>query len=195
MIEVEQKFLLNPEQEEKLLKGATFDYEKTNIDTYYDTEDYTLGLESLWLRLRNDRWELKIGQNKNSKVSSRTHVELEDDLSIAVKLGLPGMDLTREIEIAGYKPFAKIEKTRRSYLRDGLRIDLDNCDFGYAVVEIELLIESMEEQQEANDRISAFAKSIDLDTRRVRGKLIEYMARYLPEHHQALLDAGVLDKI
>jgi adenylate cyclase class IV len=195
MIEVEQKFLLNPEQEAKLLEGATLDYEKVNVDIFFDDDYYSLGKQDVWLRNRNGRWELKIGHKLSPGSLSRTYEELEEDGLIATWLGLPGEDLTQEILNAGYKQFAKIEKARRSYLREGFRLDLDKCDFGYDVAEIELLIDSIDGQQEANDKIAAFAKSIGLDNTPLRGKPVEYLYRFLPDHYQALLEAGVLDKI
>ncbi len=195
MIEVEQKFLLNGESEEKLLKGAVLDYEKINVDVFYDDDNYSLGKQDVWLRKRNDQWELKIGHRLNHENLSRTYEELEKDGLIAAWLGLPGENLAQEISNTGYRPFARIEKARRSYLRNGFRLDLDKCDFGYDVAEIELLIDSIDGQQEANDRIAAFAESIGLDSTPLRGKVVEYLYRFLPDHYQALLDADVLDKI
>ncbi len=195
MIEVEQKFRLDAEQEQKLVEGAVLDHEKINIDIYYDSEDLTLGKRDVWLRQRNGQWELKIGRRGYREGLATTYEELEDDTSIAEWFGFPGDNLTDEIRAAGYRPFVRIEKARRSYLRDGFRLDLDHCDFDYAVAEIELLIESADQQQEANDRIARFAASIGLDASPVRGKVVEYLHRYKPDHYRALQEAGVLDEV
>ena len=59
-IEVELKFLFSKENKEKVLAlGAELLQKKRIHDVYYDTEDYQLTLNDRWLRLRDNRWELK----------------------------------------------------------------------------------------------------------------------------------------
>lgn len=194
MIEVEKKFRLNPEQEKKLTEGATLDYEKTNVDEYYDNPSFNLTRNDHWLRKRNGKWEYKIRTHElGHKLGTTSYEELEDDKKIAERLGLSGIKtLDEEIAEAGYQPFARLEKTRKSYLRDGYRIDLDQCDFDYAVAEIELLVADESMQKAAADQIESFAKSIGLDQTPIHGKVIEYLRRFAPDHYQALIDAGVI---
>ena len=60
MIEVEKKFQLSGEQQERLLEGATFLKEKIQTDTYFDTLDYKYSRNHTWLRERDGSYELKI---------------------------------------------------------------------------------------------------------------------------------------
>lgn len=190
MIEVEQKFTLSPEQEISLLEGAVLDYKKVNVDEFFDLPDWKLSLQDVWLRKRNGNWELKVGRRLKEGLAT-VYDELESDDLIASWLNLPGEHLEKEITGAGYACYARIEKSRRSYTREGFRIDIDLCDFGYGNTEIELLVEQGQEA-EAQDRIAVFAKRIGLTSEPVQGKVIEYIRRFNPDHYQALHSAGIL---
>ncbi|MBI4598960.1 CYTH domain-containing protein [Candidatus Uhrbacteria bacterium] len=194
MIEVEKKFKLTPEQEVRLLEGATFLKAVTNEDIYFDTKDFSLTKQDHWLRKRSGRFELKRRVHElGHKLGGTAYDEIEDEAGIRTFLKLPVVDsLEADLTNTGYKPFAKIVKERKSYEREGFHIDLDVCDFGYELAEIELLLEDENQRQEALKRIEDFAKRMGLDQTPVRGKIIEYLYRFAPEHYQALLDAGVI---
>jgi len=66
MIEVEKKFLLNTKQISKLVELASFIREVTFTDTYFDTKKYDFTLQDQWLRLRNDKYQLKVPLSLNN---------------------------------------------------------------------------------------------------------------------------------
>ncbi|MBT5808642.1 CYTH domain-containing protein [Candidatus Uhrbacteria bacterium] len=194
MIEVEKKYLLNAEQEKKLIEGATFLEEKTNEDVYYDTKELALTTSDNWLRSRNGRFELKRRLHKlGHSLGATAYEEMEDDEQIREFLKLPGSNsLEVDLLSAGYTPFVSIIKQRRSYRRGEFMIDLDICDFGYQIAEIELMIDDDAMRSEALAKINTLADEMNLDTTRVHGKIIEYLYRYNKPHYKALEDAGVL---
>lgn len=194
MIEVEKKFALTNDQEKVLLEGAELLKEITNVDVFFDTEELTYTLQDIWLRTRNDKYELKVGQTGKQRQAGAIYEEIEDEARIREVLHLSTeLPMAEALTEAGIKPFARIEKARRSYLRDGFRIDLDVCDFGYELAEIELLVENESQTQEALERITAFADSIGLDSSPQRGKVIEYLHRFKPDHYNALKEGGAID--
>lgn len=194
MLEVEMKFRLTPEQEEQLLDGAVFVASKLNEDEYFDTDGFALTRQDHWLRKRGGRWELKRRVHElGHKLGGTAYDEIEDEHGIRGFLHIPTAgSLDEDLAKAGYKSFAKITKERRSCEKEGFHIDLDICDFGYELAEIELLLEDGNQRQHALKRIEEFADRMGLDQTPVRGKIIEYLYRFAPEHYQVLVDAGVI---
>ena len=194
MIEVEKRFQLTPEQEVRLLNGARHLKTLTNEDVFYDTDDYVLTRQDHWLRSRNGRFELKRSVHElGHKLGGTAYDEIEDEAGVRSFLNLPSTNsLESDLATAGYKPFAKIVKERRSYEKEGFHLDLDICDFGYDLAEIELMIESEQDRGEALERIEGFASRMGLDQTPVRGKVIEYLFRFSPKHYQTLVNAGVI---
>lgn len=194
MIEVEKKYLLTPEQEKRLLEGAILVGNKTNEDVYFDSADFSLMRQDHWLRKRSEAWELKRRVHElGHKLGGTAYDEIEDEPGIREFLQLPEKgSLADDLAAAGYKPFAHIVKERRSYEKEGFHIDLDVCDFGYDLAEIELMLEHENQRQDALKRIEDFADRMGLDQTPVRGKIIEYLFRFAPEHYQTLVDAGVI---
>ena len=194
MIEVEKKYRLTPEQEKRLLEGATLLKNKTNEDVYFDTADFSLTRQDHWLRTRSGRWELKRRVHElGHKLGGTAYDEIEDEEGIRAFLHLPATNsMEQDLDRAGYKPFARIVKERRSYEKEGFHIDLDICDFGYELAEIELMLEHEDERQEALKRIENFADRHELDRTPVRGKIIEYLYRFNRPHYDALVEAGVI---
>ncbi len=194
MIEVEKKFQLTPEQETRLLEGATLLKSSKNEDVYYDTDDFTLTLQDHWLRKRNDRIEVKRRVHElGHKLGGTAYDEIEDEEGVRTFLKLPVIgSLEEDLTAAGYKSFARIVKERRSFEKEGFHIDLDVCDFGYDLGEIELMIENEQDRSEALERIEMFADRMGLDQVPVRGKVIEYLYRFDRPHYDALVNAGVI---
>jgi len=196
MIEIEKKFKLNPGDEDRLVADAQFVSEVVQSDAYWDTREFKLTCKDWWLRCRNGRWELKIALHPVGPGVSRgvtQYRELETEREIREAIGLAGDgafedDLTR----AGYAPCATIVTTRRKY-RDGeFHIDLDSADFGYALAEIELMVDDEADKEAASERVLAYARSRGLSLDSIRGKFVEYLHRERPKHFQALVDAGVI---
>lgn len=194
MIEVEKKFKLDEEQEKKLLADAEFLAEVTNVDTYFDNDRFDITTDDNWLRTRNDAFEYKKRLHQlGHKLAGTSYDELENDDQIRSTLNLQTSDsMIDDVIAAGFAPFATITTQRRSYKRESFHIDLDVCDFGYTLAEIELMVDENMDREEALRQIDAFAKKIGLDTSSIRGKVTEYIFRFRPEHYQALVDAGVM---
>jgi len=194
MIEVEKKFKLTPQQEVRLLEGTTFLKTITNEDIYFDTKDWSLTKQDHWLRKRSGRFELKRRVHElGHKLGGTAYDEIEEEVGIRTFLKLPVVNsLEVDLANAGYNPFAKIVKERRSYEKEGFHLDLDVCDFGYELAEIELMLTDENKRADALKRIEDFAGRMGLDQTPVRGKIIEYLYRFSPDHYKALVDAGVL---
>ncbi|MBI4592497.1 CYTH domain-containing protein [Candidatus Uhrbacteria bacterium] len=194
MIEIEKKYRLTPEQEKCLLEGATLIEKRTNADVYFDTEDFFLTRQDHWLRTRSGHWELKRRVHElGHKLGGTAYDEIEDEEGIRAFLNVPVTEsLEADLTSAGYTPFAKIVKERRSYEKEGFHLDLDVCDFGYELAEIELMLDDENKRGDALKRIEDFARRMGLDQTPVRGKIIEYLYRFAPEHYQALVEAGVI---
>ncbi|KAK8793838.1 hypothetical protein WA171_002968 [Blastocystis sp. BT1] len=110
---------------------------KTFLDTYYDFKDKKLALHNVWLRQRQETWELKSGNipkvDPDHLVGMGTtyYVEREGKQDISKALdeyeffsGHPTFDS----KLGLLQPLAIIETTRTSYrLNDHTKIDLDNA--------------------------------------------------------------------
>lgn len=195
MYEVEKKFILKDDDESKLIEGAKFLGEKKFTDTYYDTDDYGLTTKDIWLRERDERFELKVPFNNSlhERVSDQ-YQELETDAEIAKYLKLPtDRSLRSSLADNGYQIFCTVTTTRRKYKKDGFVIDLDIVDFGYEIAEIEYMVDDISKMNEATEKIIQFAKGLGLtDGPVMRGKVAEYLRIKSPDHFNALVDAKVV---
>jgi|AntAceMinimDraft_16_1070373.scaffolds.fasta_scaffold02675_9 thiamine-triphosphatase len=199
MIEVEEKFIFDKGSEKKVIQGANFLGEKLLIDTYYDTKDYALTTKDTWLRNRNGNFELKVPLNEGKGINDRIvdrYDELETAEEIRKALSIPmERTLKEDLKMKGYYPFATLVTTRRKYKKGDFNIDLDIVDFGYKIIEIELMVKDSLEMKQAVERINFFAKEKGLISRIeriIRGKLIEYIYRNDSKHYLALIEAGVV---
>lgn len=189
MIEVEKKFRITEEALAKLTAGAEFLGVKTFTDICYDDSSYSLSTTDRWLRSRDGVFEFKVRFDAKDSSHMDRYYELHD-AEIRRELKLPPKgSLAEAIAAAGYIPCAQYTTTRKKYTKDGFGIDIDSMDFGYHIGEIELMVPE-DETHEATARILAFAKSYGLEIQNIRGKLIEYICRYKPEHRAALKKAG-----
>ena len=172
--------------------GAEFINEKKFIDTYWDTPNYTLTTTDFWLRSRGGRFELKVPMLGGGKRVVDQYEELDSDNQISQKLKLPEGVLEEELKKANYKPFATITTIRKKYKKDGFIIDIDELDFGYNIVEVELMVNDKNEIDNAIEKILSFANSHNLEVGQVRGKIVEYLRRNNSKHYKALIDAGIV---
>ena len=188
MIEVEKKFRIADDKVAALIKGAEFLGEKKFVDICYDDARYSLTTSDRWLRSRDGVFELKIRFDAKDNSGMDRYYELHDE-EIRDELDLEKGDLAMAIKLAGYSPFSEYATTRKKYRKEGFGIDIDSMDFGYNIGEIELMVPE-NQTDEATAKILAFMKKYGLESERVRGKLIEYICRYRPEHREALKKAG-----
>jgi predicted adenylyl cyclase CyaB len=196
MIEVEKKFILNQEQKALLLNGAEFVREQNFTDTYFDTADFALAKNDMWLRSRDGVWQLKIPVHHDGGKFDQQYQEIESEENIRQVFGIvPKGDFLQDISDFGYAPFCNLSTKRRKYLKNGFVLDLDEVsfeDFEYEIAEIELMIAEKEEMKEAIKKINTFAGKLGLKSASVRGKVYEYLKRKKPEHFSALVEAGVV---
>ncbi|MDO8512582.1 MAG: CYTH domain-containing protein [bacterium] len=195
MIEIEKKFLLTPAQEKRLKKGAKFLGEKVFTDTYFDKHNYELTKNDIWLRMRDKQVELKMPletEEKNEHLCNR-YEEFTAEEEVRQMLNIPkGGEFLIDLKTAGYVPFVTITTRREKFKKEQFNIDIDACDFGYALAEVELLIDDVAGTKDAEKQIVSFASKHDLKLASVRGKVVEYLFRQSPVHYQILLEEGVV---
>ena len=196
MIEVEIKVPLNDENKQRLLQGAEFLVSKTLIDIYYDSADYTLSLRDRWLRERNGRFELKQPPVEGSHVGNtavQRYVEFESEADIKKELNLEGESLKMALDKAEIRPFVTIVSKREKYKKGEFTIDLDETDFGFAVAEVELMVDAAVRVEAAQEKINDFLQAVGIGVvPRQLGKVAEYLRRHDKAHFNALVNAKVI---
>ncbi len=200
-IEVEQKFLLTPEEEDRLLEDASFVTQENISDLYFEDSNYSLTTTDRWLRCRDGEWQLKLPQNWPRTSTVRQYIELETEAEIRDALKIPQQkDLLTDLRERGIQKFARISTIRQKYRKGDFNLDLDTAnltpdepkqDF-YRIAEIELMVQNEAARKAAVEDILQFARQHQLVARHIRGKLVEYIYRHRPEHFQVLLKAGVV---
>ena len=194
MIEIEKKFPCSDSTEAHLVqKGAEFIKTVTHTDTYFDTSEFDLTTKEIWLRKRNGRFEMKIPLHelggKGTVVERYKELETDDEIRSFLQLGEGDFEtIVRE----AFVPFATIMTTRKKYRLSEYNIDIDETDFGYRVLEIELMLEDDGDHEQVAKQLVDFARSIGLDIEFVRGKVLTYISEHNPSHYQALEEAGVI---
>jgi predicted adenylyl cyclase CyaB len=193
MIEVEKKFKAEKNELARLIAGAHFLREDKHTDVYYDTADYALTKRDIWLRMRSGKFELKYPIGAADAVHDVTvYDEIENDAAIAAKLGMPTDKSLQDVLVSlGYVPFATITTTRAKYEKDGFHIDIDEADFGYSILEIELMVSDKNEVDSAGGHILDFAakNGISVSEKQVRGKVREYIRLNNPRQARILEEA------
>ncbi len=193
MIEVEIKCHLSEQQKEKLLQDATFLSEETFVDTYFDTKDYRLSTNDIWLRTRNTSFVLKMPAalcgNFSIQKNTPKH-EIEDEAIIRTKLNLSASGtLYQALAQAHIIPKYTFINQRQKYQKNSFIIDLDHAHFGtfsYTLCEIEKTAQTPEEIHEILEQLHKFAQQHGIMIKPTEGKLIHYIKVTNQEHYQAL---------
>ncbi|XP_029437518.1 thiamine-triphosphatase [Rhinatrema bivittatum] len=206
VLEVERKFTYGPEAEEMLQAlGARLQGRLIFRDTYYDTADLRLTLRDHWLRNRQGSWELKLpfplpaAAAAGSMATRYRELAREEEIVAALEEALGcaplGGGLEARLAEMGLQAFASYVTDRKSYAvpGEGLRVDLDQADFGFAVGEVEQVVATTEEVPEALERINHFCVRLGVTgVKKVPGKMTTYLHQYRPQHYQKLIEAHVL---
>ena len=197
MFEVEKKFKLSENESKRLLEGAEFISEKTFTDIYYDTLEYSLTKNDIWLRKRGDEFELKLPMHDPSeKGNMQQYQEIEGEEKIREIFAIvPIADFESDIKVLGYEIFCNLTTTRQKLKKDKFTIDIDlvkSDDFFYELAEIELLVKEKDQMNKAAMEIENFATAQGLEKTYIRGKVLEYLFRKKPKHFTALIEAGVV---
>ncbi|MDO8584343.1 MAG: CYTH domain-containing protein, partial [bacterium] len=168
MIEIERKFRWTPEAEAALLVGAEFLKERTFTDEYFDTAKFDLSTKDIWMRKRDDVWELKIPVHDLARknVMSTQYEERDTEEGIREFLQLPATGtFGQDLEDAGYVSCGLITTHRRSYRKDGFVIVFDDVTaeggYVYRLLEIELMTDGV--SAEAEEAINQFGRAHGLD--------------------------------
>lgn len=193
MIEIEKKFILVKDDVDKIKALAEPLGETIFSDTYYDSSDFTLTRRDMWMRSRSGKFELKLPVNCDKNSNTNQYIEIDDKDEIAKVLDLDNADdLAVALSNKDIIPFCTIVTTRNSLKNGQIKIDIDETDFGYSLVEFEILAEEKTQIHEAEDIIRDFANELGLGMENVRGKVIEYLRINSPEHYQALIESGTV---
>lgn len=196
MIEIEKKFVIDNNKKNQLISGAEFLYKKVFTDTYYDTSDFSLTSKDVWLRLRDNNFELKIPASISDKSFINQYKELTDEDLIKEHLNLQGSGSTNQmLADKKYNPFCILTTTRERFKRDLFSIDIDTVmadGFNYSIAEIELMVEKESDMKSALNQITLFMEQNNISESSVRGKVIEYLRQKNPNHYNALLSAGII---
>ncbi|KAM4809370.1 thiamine-triphosphatase [Rhinophrynus dorsalis] len=204
-IEVERKFVPGPHVEDQLHKlGAELQKDLVFRDSYYDSPDCQLTLRDFWLRRRDDKWELKYPPEHSTRGlcgASTQYLELDCETDITHRVSeLLGVPCPLNLESLGLKEFASFITSRRRFQMptkgDCSRrvvVDLDIADYGFAVGEVEVLVETQEEVPSALHEVEEICKQLGvLSESPVPGKMSTFLQRYRPDHYRQLLEAHVL---
>ncbi|MBI5345802.1 MAG: CYTH domain-containing protein [Chlamydiae bacterium] len=198
MIEVERKFCLDPKGLEQIKKNGEFIDKKTISDVYYDDVQFSLTTKNIWLRKRNNRFELKVGMTqKRERLDVYQEILTEEEILTHLNLGKgPLESLLKNKKII---PFCEMKTTREKYKIRKFIIDIDEAhieDFIYRLAEIELLVDTKEQVEQAKEEILLFSQSLGIHANKVEpGKLIAFLAHKRKEHYKALLEAGVISSV
>ncbi len=186
MIEVEKKFQPTKEQFKKLLEGAEFLSEKEHTDIYYDFPDYRLFKKGNRLRKRNEAYELKVALEGHKDSDLQLYNEIENDEDILAFLGLSKDTSLQKVISDQMSIVCEIKTNRKKYKKEDFSIDVDSTDFGYDMVEIELMVESESKVKEAEEKIISFASNAGLSLAGLSGKTVEYLKRVRPEIYKEI---------
>lgn len=187
MIEIEFKLQVTSEEKEKLLAGAIFVSRKTNVDAYYDSPDFSLVAQDIWLRERNGCFELKLPREGNDNEST-SYQEIEDEQEIKKYFSIPGEEnLVSGLTRIGYAKFAIFHTERESYEREGIVLDFDTTIFDddtsnpFVMVEAEVMAADDADIVKEKESLKAKVTSFGVELKSGGGKGGEYFCRYHPE--------------
>lgn len=145
-------------------------------DKYFDSPTFVLTLRDMWLRERQGCWELKcptVTTNAAAELFTRykeiTNLsEIQMRVEEVLKGGENGerspslQDEESWLETYNLLCFAEFTTTRQSFVlqEEGVRVDLDQADFGYSVGEIEVLVPEGGDVNSALDKIERTAQKL-----------------------------------
>ena len=192
MIEIEQKFILDEESEQRVLENATFVGEETFTDIYYDTPDCRLIGNDMWLRSRDSKWELKISFYQNANRDVDRYEEIENIEEIRKRLNIPGAGTFEgDLKSVGYEPFCVCKTTRRKYKSGDFNIVLDDAEFDdgfvFKIGEIELMSDDKTNADETAKKVSELREQWGLTPAPI-GKVVEYLKVKRPVHYNAFIN-------
>jgi adenylate cyclase class IV len=205
-----------------LPKGTvTFvDWYFDTADHYLTTRDCWLRFRE---KEGKGRWELKRGRGQNSSSTVYQESEGEEAVSIALSIVPETTSKSISLEdkefdgfeapkipvdaIHGLVPFCRLETRRSSWKVDpddtkndlsGLAVDLDTTNTGHAVGEVETVVSNDSEVLQAKERVQDLITKLTGTTGSGEGsavgKLEHFLMNQRPEHFEACVNSGVIQK-
>lgn len=200
-IEIEKKVKLDPHHIEQIEGKGIFVKEVQFRDTYFDRIDFYLTTQNIWLRQREHQFELKVGV-KGANGSIDRYEEITDEQKILNYLNLPSNfseNILDTFSHVGIVPFSSFTTQRKSYILGEFSVDIDIANFGdltYRVAEFELLVSSIDQVKEAEEKIKNILQQMKIDLSIViPAKLTYYLYHKRQEHYKALIDNRVIQPI
>lgn len=195
MIEIEKKFHASPEALSCIDSACVFVGKRINTDIYYDTPDYRLTTQNIWLRTRNEHFQMKTPFEGGKKKGANLYHEWETDSDIQRFLGFPSEEtLLDSLHKNNITPFVTLTTHRTKYKKDDYTLDIDQTaapDFSFSAVEIEILVSNPSESDDALRRILELGKQWHLNSNIPHGKVVQFLQEHRPHHYQALLKADI----
>lgn len=207
LIEVERKFIPQPETEERLKElGGILEHRVTFQDSYYDTPELSLMRADHWLRQRQSSgWELKCPGAAGVSGPHTEYLELTAEPAIVAQLcevlgaGVLGAGGVADVlgplrlqEVASFvtkRTAWKLVLSRANEEEPLLRVDLDTADFGYAVGEVEAMVREEAEVPAALEKINKLSSMLGVPAQeKAPAKLMVYLQRFRPQYYQCLLE-------
>lgn len=179
MIEVEKNFQPTDEQLAKMLADSEFVAKKMLHDVYYDFEDVRLFRGHVKFRSRNGNFEIKIKNQTGENKEAKSETEIEDVEEI--KKYFNTTKNLQEFVDSEMMIFCEYYNDRTEYHNGEFVIDVDKLSYGYGMVEIELMVDSIEKVSEAEEKIINFAKKYDFEIKDVPSKGVSYFKMVKPE--------------
>jgi len=213
-IEVERKFeISNPNDcEEKIKKaGGELVTVQSFEDRYWDLSDeWILGSESCWMRERAGIWEIKVpleeikggsaevyqeitGAGKISEFLQRRWPEKFPE-NFAEDCRKSPENFSEMLQRAGISVYAKYRTRRAKYKLGDIFADVDNTqyskDSSFCLLELETIATNRDEIGEGRaklDRVAFNVLNLCQESATTKGKLTEYIIRFVPEMLSKLL--------
>jgi len=209
-IEVEKKFAppdMDTLSERIASLGGTTIGEKSFTDVYYDTADCALTRRDMWLRCRDDEWELKLpvtAQARRSGGENTVFREVEGAAAVSESLRslslLPGANaadseasISDILKTAAAMPIIEITTRRSKWQIESVAIDADCATYGHSVMELEVMVNVAEEVAAAEEEIARVAALLGATPLgNMGGKVETYIRRFCPSVCSQLIEAGIL---
>jgi predicted adenylyl cyclase CyaB len=198
-IEIEKKVKLDSTHIQTITRRAILLREIHIHDVYFDTSDYQYTLQNMWLRQRDQSFELKVGVKKHNGCVDH-YEEITEERRILRYLGVDSdISIPEALSLKHLSPFCSFHTYRKTYRLGELNIDIDEADFGdlhYQVAEIEMMVSDTSKIPEAEQKIFHFIQELGIDTSAtIHAKLSYYLYHKRLKHYQALVENRVIQPI
>jgi len=193
MIEVEQQFSITQDQADTLVSNAKDVKELPLEEVYFDFPDFRYLKQDIWLRKRNNRFELKRRpQGQSHTQGLEQYEEYYTEAKIKNVLDVPADVDLQEFISTNLQQSIVLNTKRKSFELDAYLVDIDFTEFGYIVCEIERQATESDSIEDMRASILALALKLGLSTDPARNKAKEYIVRRYPELVEELQENGVL---